>query len=198
MTAMTLQPRTLAETLWPTDNALLRNVTLAVLGSIVLWISAKISIPFWPVPLTMQTLAVLTIGMAFGAKLGTATVLLYLAEGAVGLPVFSGTPEKGIGIAYLMGTTGGYLVGFAVAAGIVGYLAERGWDRGPVRTAAAMFIGNVVIYVLGLLWLGSLLGWDKPILEWGLTPFLAGDAFKLILAAMLMPAIWSLVRKFKG
>ena len=193
MTALTLRNKTLAQTLWPTDNAMVRNVTLAVLGSVALWISAKISIPFWPVPLTMQTLVVLMIGMAFGSRLGVATVLLYLAEGAVGLPVFSGTPEKGIGLAYMFSTTGGYLLGFVLAAGVVGYLAERGWDRGPVKTAAAMFIGNVAIYIPGLLWLGAIVGWDKPILAWGLTPFLAGDALKLVLAAVLMPILWKLM-----
>ena len=193
MTALTLQPKTLAQTLWPSDNALIRNVILAVLGSVALWISAKISIPFWPVPLTMQTLVVLMIGMAFGARLGVATVILYLAEGAAGMPVFSGTPEKGIGLAYMMSTTGGYLIGFVLAVAVVGYLAERGWDRGPVTTATAMVIGNIVIYIPGLLWLGSVVGWDKPVLAWGLTPFLAGDALKLVVAAILMPALWKLL-----
>ncbi|MEM6461977.1 MAG: biotin transporter BioY [Pseudomonadota bacterium] len=197
MTALTLEPKTLAQTLWPSENTLVRNVILAVLGSVALWISAKISIPFWPVPLTMQTLVVLMIGMAFGHRLAIATVLLYLAQGAVGLPVFSGTPEKGIGVAYMLGTTGGYLLGFVLAAGIVGYLAERGLDRGPFKTAAAMLIGNIVIYIAGLVWLGSIVGWDKPLLAWGLTPFLAGDALKLVLAAVLMPALWKLVANIR-
>ena len=197
MTTLTLQPKTLAQTLWPSENALVRDVVLAVLGSVALWISAKTSIPFWPVPLTMQTLVVLMIGMAFGARLGVATVLLYLAEGAAGLPVFSGTPEKGIGLAYMLSTTGGYLLGFVLAAGFVGYLAERGWDKGPVKTAAAMLIGNIVIYIPGLFWLGSVVGWDKPVLAWGLTPFLAGDALKLVLAAVLMPTLWKLLANLK-
>lgn len=193
MNELTLKSNTLAQTAWATDKTLVRSITLAVLGSVALWISAKISIPFWPVPLTMQTLVVLMIGMAFGTRLGVATVFLYLAEGAVGLPVFSGTPEKGIGLAYMMGTTGGYLVGFVLAVGTVGYLAERGWDRTPRTTAAAMLIGNIVIYIPGLLWLGSVVGWDKPVIAWGLTPFLAGDALKLILAAFLMPTLWKLL-----
>ncbi len=193
MNELTLKSNTLAQTAWATDKTLVRSITLAVLGSVALWISAKISIPFWPVPLTMQTLVVLMIGMAFGTRLGVATVFLYLAEGAVGLPVFSGTPEKGIGLAYMMGTTGGYLVGFVLAVGMVGYLAERGWDRTPQTTAAAMLIGNIVIYIPGLLWLGSVVGWDKPVIAWGLTPFLAGDALKLILAAFLMPTLWKLL-----
>ena len=176
MNTATLPSNTLAKTLLPIDNAIVRNLILAIVGSLALWVSAKISIPFWPVPLTMQTLVVLVIGMAFGARLGAATVLLYLAEGAVGLPVFSGTPEKGIGLAYMMSTRGGYLVGFVLAAGAVGFLAERGWDRSPVKTALAMVLGNILIYMTGLLWLGTIVGWDKPVLAWGLTPFLAGDA----------------------
>ncbi|MEO0910327.1 MAG: biotin transporter BioY [Pseudomonadota bacterium] len=192
MTTLTIQPKTFAQSLWQTDKTLIRNLTLAVLGSIALWVSAKISIPFWPVPLTMQTFVVLMIGMAFGSRLGAATVLLYLAQGAAGLPVFSGTPEKGLGLAYMMSTTGGYLIGFVLAAAIVGYLAEKGWDRGIFKTATAMLIGNVAIYVPGLLWLGAIVGWDKPVLAWGLTPFITGDILKLILAALLMPALWKL------
>ena len=197
MNTAALPTNTLAKTLLPIDNAVVRNLILAIVGSLALWVSAKLSIPFWPVPLTMQTLVVLVIGMAFGARLGAATVLLYLAEGAVGLPVFSGTPEKGIGLAYMMSTTGGYLVGFVLAAGAVGFLAERGWDRSPVKTALAMLLGNILIYMTGLLWLGTIVGWDKPVLAWGLTPFLAGDAVKIVAAAVLMPLVWRLVSAFK-
>ena len=197
MNTATLPSNTLAKALLPIDNAVVRNLILAIVGSLALWVSAKVSIPFWPVPLTMQTLVVLVIGMAFGARLGAATVLLYLAEGAVGLPVFSGTPEKGLGLAYMMSTTGGYLVGFVLAAGAVGFLAERGWDRSPLKTALAMVLGNVLIYVTGLLWLGTIVGWDKPVLAWGLTPFLAGDAVKIAAAAVLMPLVWRLVSAFK-
>ena len=197
MNTAALPTNTLAKTLLPIDTAVVRNLILAIVGSLALWVSAKLSIPFWPVPLTMQTLVVLVIGMAFGARLGAATVLLYLAEGAVGLPVFSGTPEKGIGLAYMMSTTGGYLVGFVLAAGAVGFLAERGWDRSPVKTALAMLLGNILIYMTGLLWLGTIVGWDKPVLAWGLTPFLAGDAVKIAAAAVLMPLVWRLVSAFK-
>jgi biotin transport system substrate-specific component len=115
---------------------------------------------------------VLTLGMAYGWRLGAATVMLYLVEGAAGLPVFAGTPEKGSGLAYMLGGTGGYLVGFVLAAAVCGYLAERGWDRRIVTTALAMLVGNVLIYIPGLFWLGSPFGWDKPIVEWGLTPFI--------------------------
>jgi len=188
---------TLALTIWPyeTDNKLLRNTILAVAGTLLLTLSAKVSIPFFPVPMTMQTLVVLALGMAYGWKLGAATMLLYLAEGAVGLPVFSGTPDKGIGLVYMMGGTGGYLVGFILAASLTGYLAEHGWDRNIVTTALAMLLGNLLIYIPGLLWLGSLYGWDKPILAWGLTPFLFGDLVKVVLAAVAMPLCWRVVRK---
>ena len=108
--------------------------------------------------------------------------------------MFANTPERGIGIAYMVGSTGGYLLGFLLAALVVGLLAEAGWDRSAPLTAAAMLIGNVVIYAPGLLWLGSVAGWDNPILQWGLTPFIAGDLVKVALAALLMPAAWRLVR----
>ena len=130
-------PITFAELLWPARGASrpLRALLLALLGSALLTISAKIEVPFYPVPMTMQTLVVLLLGMAFGARLGAATVLLYLAEGAVGLPVFAGTPERGIGIAYMLGPTGGYLVGFVLSAAITGWLTERrrDWPRPGAR-----------------------------------------------------------------
>jgi biotin transport system substrate-specific component len=183
--------------LWPANGQVkaVRLAVLAVLGTLLLTLSAKLHVPFYPVPMTFQTLVVLGLGMAYGWRLGAATVALYLLQGALGLPVFSGTPEKGIGLAYLLGPTGGYLFGFFFAAGVCGWLAERGWDRSVITTALAMLIGNVIIYVPGLLWLGGLFGWDKPILEWGLTPFILGDAIKLALAAALMPLAWKLLRR---
>lgn len=185
----TLSP-TLVQALWPSENAVLRNVLLAIGGSIALWISAKIQVPFYPVPMTMQTFAVLVIGMAFGWRLGAATLLLYLAEGAAGLPVFAGTPERGIGLAYMMGPTGGYLVGFLAAATIAGWLGERGWDRNVVTTLLAMALGTAVIFGFGVLWLGAVIGWDKPVLELGVTPFLLGAVFKIALAAAVLPLVW--------
>jgi biotin transport system substrate-specific component len=136
---------------------------------------------------------VLAMGMAFGSRLAAATFALYLFEGALGLPVFAGTPEKGIGLAYMMGPTGGYLVGQFLAATVVGWLGERGWDRNMVLTAAAMLLGNALIYGPGLFWLGAVVGWDKPVLEWGLTPFIPGDLFKLGLAALILPGLWKLI-----
>lgn len=195
---------TLAEMVWPASielNAMaraLRGTIFAITGSLLIWLAAKIQVPFYPVPMTMGTFAVLAIGMAYGWRLGTATVLLYLAEGAMGLPVFAGTPEKGIGLAYMLGGTGGYLVGYVLAAASVGMLAQRGWGKNILTTGLAMLVGNVLIYVPGLLWLGILFGWDKPIIEWGLTPFVLGDLAKLALAAALMPLTWKLLGRPKG
>ena len=188
---------TLIDRIWPDGRISkgLRSIILAVIGSALLWLSAKIQVPFWPVPMTMQTFVVLTLGMAYGWRLGAATVMLYLVEGAAGLPVFAGTPEKGIGLAYMLGGTGGYLVGFVLAAAVCGYVAERGWDRRVVTTALAMLIGNALVYFPGLLWLGSLFGWDKPIVEWGLTPFILGDVVKLALAATVLPFVWKTLRR---
>lgn len=183
---------TLAQTLWRPEaqNRVLRGIVLALLGTALLTASAKVQIPFYPVPMTLQTLVVLGLGMAYGWRLAAATLLLYLAQGAAGLPVFAGTPEKGLGLAYMLGGTGGYLLGFVMAAAACGWLAERGWDRSVVTTALAMLLGNLLIYVPGLLWLGALFGWDKPILAWGLLPFLLGDLVKLALAALLLPLAW--------
>lgn len=183
---------TLAGVLWPLQagrSGLIRNAMLAVLGSLLLIASAKVHVPFWPVPMTMQTFAVLVIGMTFGPRLGAATVVLYLLEGAVGLPVFAGTPAKGIGIAYMVGPTGGYLVGFVVAAYLAGTLAMRGWDRKPLQTAFAMVLGMAVIYVLGVAWLSTLIGVAKA-LQFGVAPFLLADALKIALATALLPLAW--------
>lgn len=173
--------------------SLTRNILLAIAGSILLWISAKVHVPFYPVPMTMQTFAVTVIGMAFGWRLGGATVLLYLAEGAVGLPVFSGTPERGIGLAYMVGPTGGYLLGFFLAAVATGWLAERGWDRTILATLAAMTIGTAIILAVGVAWLGAVIGWDKPVIALGFTPFIAASALKIALGAAVMPLAWRLV-----
>ncbi len=199
MFSLAASRNTLAMTVWPVAGVdrptarVLRGVVLAVLGSLLLWASAKIHVPFYPVPMTMQTFVVLALGMAYGWRLGVATVLLYLAEGALGMPVFSGTPEKGLGLAYMAGSTGGYLFGFILAAAASGWLAERGWDRNVATTALAMLVGNVLIYIPGLIWLGILFGWDKPILTWGLTPFILGDVTKVALASAVLPLAWRIV-----
>ena len=200
VTTTTPGAASLANTLWPPKaesgaQQWLRLAVLAVGGSLAMWLSAKVQVPFWPVPLTFQTMVALLIGFAYGPRLGAATIVLYLAEGAVGLPVFAGTPERGIGLAYMLGPTGGYLLGFAVAAYLTGTLARMGWDRRPVSVVAGMVLGNLAIYALGIAWLGSVIGWDKPILQLGLYPFLLGDALKIALAAALLPAAWHLTRR---
>jgi len=187
---------TLADNLWK-NQSLIRHTFLALIGSAILTLSAKFTVPMLPVPLSMQTFAVLVIGMVYGWKLGGATVLLYLLEGAVNLPVFAGTPEKGIGIAYMTGTTGGYLFGFLIAAMVCGWLAERGWDRKVLTTLLAMVIGNAIIYLFGIGWLGTLIGWDKPVLTYGLYPFLVGDAVKIVLAMCVLPVAWKWVNSKK-
>ena len=167
------------------------NQLLAVLAGIaLLTASAHIKIPFYPVHLTMQTLIVLGIGMSYGVRLGGATLLGYLATGFIGLPVFAG----GAGLAYMMGPTGGYLAGFFAAAVVLGALAERGWTRSWATAAAAMLMGNVIIYLLGVGWLTSLIGWDKAV-QFGLLPFLYGDALKLIIAALGVPYLWSKLKQ---
>ncbi len=191
---------TLATAIWPiagdTDRnrMLLRAVVLALAGSILMTLSAKIQIPFWPVPLTMQTFVVLVLGMAYGWRLGAATMMLYLVEGACGLPVFAGTPEKGIGLAYMVGPTGGYLAGFVLAAALCGWLAERGWDRSIVRVAAAMIIGHALILGLGTAWLSNLIGLEKGI-QFGLAPFWSATIFKTALAMAALPLAWHFVGK---
>ena len=172
-----------------TDSA--ANQLLAVLAGIALLaVSAHIKIPFYPVPLTMQTLIVLGIGMTYGVRLGGTTLLGYLSAGFIGLPVFAG----GAGMAYMMGPTGGYLAGFFAAAVVLGALAERGWARSWATAAVAMLMGNVIIYLLGVGWLTSLIGWDKAV-QFGLLPFLYGDALKLIIAALGVPYLWSKLKQ---
>lgn len=194
----TLAAPTLAAALWPaTRRSLLLQAVLAVLGTALLTASAKIQVPFWPVPMTMQTFVVLVLGMAYGLRLGTVTVLLYLVEGAAGLPVFAGTPEKGLGLAYMAGPTGGYLVGFVLGAGLCGWLAERGWDRSLWRAAAAMLLGHALIFVPGVAWLAALMDGTRAV-QFGLTPFYAATALKTALAAAVLPLAWRLTGQTEG
>jgi biotin transport system substrate-specific component len=191
--ALTIHP-TLSSVFWPAgERAWVRHAVLAIAGSLALWVSAKIQVPFWPVPMTLQTLVVLMLGMAYGVRLGLATVLLYLAEGAAGLPVFASTPERGIGLAYMLGPTGGYLLGFVLAVALVGYLAERGWDRSVPGTAAAMIAGHVLMFLPGIAWLAVLMGWGRAV-DLGFTPFILATILKTALGFALMPAAWSIVR----
>jgi biotin transport system substrate-specific component len=165
---------------------------LALLGTVLLWISAKVKVDLGAVPITLQSLVILGLGAAYGWRLAVATLLLYLAQGALGLPVFAGTPEKGIGLAYMAGPTGGYLFGFVIAAGVSGYLAERGFDRHPIKMFCAMLLATALIYVPGLAWLSVLIGAEKAV-QFGFLPFLWGDLIKAGLAAALFPAAWLLL-----
>jgi len=192
---------TLASALWPVtrESGAARALILMVLGTVVLWLSAKIQIPFYPVPMTMQTFAVLTLGVAYGWRLGAATLLLYLAEGAAGLPVFAGGWSEGGGYQHLYGPTAGYLAGFVLAAAFCGWLAERGWDRSIHRAIVPMLIGNVIIYVCGLPWLKYALALDwKTTVDAGLMPFLLGDGLKLALGVCILPGAWKLIGKRGG
>ena len=184
---------------------ILKYAIIIFLGSILLAVSSKIKVPFYPVPMTMQTFVVVLIGITLGWKLGLATVFAYLFEGIIGLPVFAGTPEKGIGFAYFMGPTGGYLVGFLVATFVAGsfkyencfdsnkfksakenlpfFLALRSAITLPYKNFIKLIFAVSFIYIFGLLWLGFLIGWDKPIFQLGAYPFLLAELFKMLILA---------------
>jgi biotin transport system substrate-specific component len=187
---------TLATTLWPQQAAsrTARFAALAVGGALALAISAKAQVPFYPVPMTLQTLVVLIIGAAFGARLAAATVALYLAEGLMGLQVFAGLNA---GPTYMAGPTGGFLIGFLFAAALVGWLAERGWDRSLGLLLAAMAIGHLVIFAFGYAWLASLIGPEKAWLG-GIVPFFAATVVKTLLAWALVAAAWRAVASLRG
>ena len=176
----------LVAALWPArgTSGLARSMALAFGGALALALSAKVQVPFYPVPMTLQTLVVLTLGAAFGARLGAATVALYLAEGLLGLPVFAGVLS---GPAYMAGPTGGYLVGFLAAAALVGVLAEHGWDRSWLLLMAAMALGHAVIFALGFAWLAVLVGAEKAFVL-GVAPFAAATVVKTLLACGLVGA----------
>lgn len=192
MTVAQSRMPTLADALWQAEGThrFARSAILAVAGSILLAVSAKILVPFWPVQMSMQTFAVLVIGAAYGPRLAGATVALYLAEGAIGLPVFG----LGAGLAYMAGPTGGYLVGFFFAAVVVGFLAERGFDRRWSTALVAFLIGNAVIFAFGIAWLTVLIGFDKAIAG-GLLPFLPAEALKVALAMAVLPLAWKAIGK---
>ena len=172
----------------------LRYALLALAGSVLITICTQISLPLFPVPMTLQTFAVFLIGLTYGWRLGGITVSLYLLEGAIGLPVFSG--GKG-GMIVFMGPTAGYLVGFLLAATACGWFAERGFDRSYFRLFLSLIVGNILIYTPGLFWLGTLIGWDKPVLEYGLFPFIGGDLLKIAMAVLLLPTVWKIVNRLK-
>ncbi len=206
--ALTMNDKVLTEAFGPTNGAarLAKQAALVVAGIAGLALAAKVSVPMWPspVPITLGTFAVLTIGASYGPRLGLVTILGYMLIGALGFDVFAGSSAERNGLAYMMGGTGGYLVGYTLAVAALGVLARRGWDRSVPLMALALLIGNVIIYVPGLAWLHHLVdtglfdasrfagAWDQT-LACGLTPYLIGDAIKLALAALLIPALWKLI-----
>ena len=173
---------------------LLSRLFLVIAGSALIGLSAQIEVPWYPVPVTGQTLMVLLIGMAYGPTLGAATIVAYLLEGGMGLPVFAGGAA---GWPVVAGFTGGYLIGFVPAAFLVGVLALRGMGRTMFGTVMAMVLGNLVIYTCGVAWLQSFIGLEKAIAG-GLMPFIYGDLLKILIAAVAMPAAWRVVQKFQG
>lgn len=174
-------------------NTWATSLFLIIAGSLLMTLSAKVTVPFYPVPLSMQTFVAIGLGLALGPVRGAAAILAYLAQGAAGLPVFAGTPQQGLGLAYMAGPTGGYLAGFVVAAFVAGTLARLGWDRNPVSAMAAALIAGAAVYVTGLAWLGTFVGYGETLLVAGLYPFIPGDIAKALLAAIVFPAVWKWV-----
>jgi len=169
-----------------TSSKLIKKIFIALLGTVFLAISSKIKIPFYPVPMTMQTLMVLVIGIGFGWKLGLATITLYLFEGIIGLPVFSGTPEKGIGVIYFTGPTMGYLIGFLVAVFLSGFF---NYGKNLFIIFIKLSFATSFIYIFGMIWLGSLIGWEKPIFKLGAQPFLLAELFKILIVTFTLSQI---------
>jgi biotin transport system substrate-specific component len=192
----------LADAFGPREGYALRLKQAAlVMGGIgALAISAKINVPMWPspVPITLGTFAVLSIGASFGARLGLVTIMGYMLIGALGFDVFASSSAQMNGFEYMTGGTGGYLVGYVLATLALGLFAQRGLDRSVIGMTLALVVGNALIYIPGLLWLTVLYGVEAPILQWGLFPFLVGDLVKLALAALLLPALWKMVGKARG
>lgn len=201
-------PGTLAELAWPAGAGrgakILRGVALSVLGACILTLSAKVNVP-GPVPMTLQTLAVMVLGATLGLRLSVAAVVIYIAQGAIGLPVFANTPPLAAGLPYLMGPTGGFLLGFAVAAGLVGYAADRGLMRRPVLFGLVLAAANVVLLAIGCVWLalaakvasGNGIGFARAFTV-GVQPFLLGNALKLLLAATALPLVFDLMNRALG
>jgi biotin transport system substrate-specific component len=192
----------LTERLWRAEGTakLVKQALLVAAGIAVLAIAAKIKLPVppSPVPVTMGTFAVLSLGAAYGPRLGLVTILGYMLVGVLGFDVFAGSSAEKAGLAYMMGGTGGYLLGYVLATLALGLAARAGWDRRVILMAVAMLIGNALIYVPGLLWLSGFAESWQQTLAWGITPFLIGDAMKLALAAVLFPALWKLVGSARG
>ena len=171
------------------NSKTLKILMIVFFGSIALTISAKLKIPFYPVPMTMQTFVVLFLGISFGYKIGLATVSLYLFEGIIGIPVFSNSPEKGVGLVYFTGPTMGYLIGFLTATFLAGYMNLK---TNMFLIFIKLILSVSTIYILGVLWLGNLIGWDKPVMQLGVTPFLLAELFKILILTILTKALLNL------
>ena len=167
-----------------------KSIALVLFGTLLLAASSKVQVPFWPVPMTMQTFVVFVIGMSYGWKLGFFTLIVYLFEGAIGLPVFA----KGGGLLYLTGPTAGYLYGMAIAAGVIGFFADQGYNKSFIKSLLSLIIGTFIIFILGVSYLGSVIGYDKALAA-GLYPFLLSEFFKIVLAAALITSIRKYIDK---
>tara|TARA_B100001105_G_C22206708_1_gene363569 strand:+ start:106 stop:660 length:555 start_codon:yes stop_codon:yes gene_type:complete len=174
-----------------TIEKIIKLTLISIAGTILITISAKVKIPFYPVPMTMQTFVILLIGITCGYKLGITIVSLYLLEGISGLPVFANSPEKGVGIIYFTGPTMGYLIGFLVAVYFAGLFK---YDKGLVNSFLKLLFSVSFIYILGLIWLGTLIGWEKPIFKLGAQPFLLAELFKILLLLFLIPTLKKIIK----
>ncbi|MDA1197471.1 MAG: biotin transporter BioY [Proteobacteria bacterium] len=176
------------------QSKIIKSVFVILIGTILLAISSKIKIPFYPVPMTMQTLVVLLLGIVLGWKLGLATVMLYLFEGIIGLPVFSGSPEKGIGLVYFTGPTMGYLIGFLFT---VYFSGSFNFTGNLIKKILQLIFSVSFIYLLGVLWLGTLIGWEKPLFQLGVQPFLLAELFKILIILFSLPKLKKLNQYLK-
>ena len=189
----------LIEAIWAPNQDIIwiQRILLVAFGIAFLIIAAKIKLilPFSPVPITLGTFAVLTIGTTYGQRLGLTTIFGYLLIGMLGFDVFANSSSEANGLTYMLGGTGGYLIGYCFAIILLGYVAKLDWDKNILKLGIALIFANMLIYVPGLLWLGQIYGWDQPIIAWGLTPFIIGDLLKLALTASLVPLIWKLIAR---
>ena len=170
-------------------NSYLINIFLILIGTLILAISAKVQVPFWPVPMTMQTFVVFLIGMTYSVRLSFLTLLVYLAEGAFGLPVFA----AGGGLAYLVGPTAGYLYGMLVAAIVISFFAGKGFGSSYIKTTLTLLLGSIIIFSFGIFYLGSLIGFEKAF-QAGLIPFIPSEIFKIALAVSIIPTVYNYIR----
>jgi biotin transport system substrate-specific component len=178
------------------QETLTKRVLMVLGGSLLIALAARVSVPMYPVPMTLQTLAVLVVGLSYGARMGAATLLAYLAEGAIGLPVFAG---GNAGLAYMMGPTGGFLAGFVLMAWLAGLASDRGLTRGFLGAALAALVASAVLYLPGLAWPAAVMGKTVPeLLSGWMLPFLTGDAVKAGLAALVVTGGWAALRARRG